>query len=269
MTRQAPPRVAVITQQDGAGARLEARLVAAGVRTWMAPVTAHEGVRDTRELDECLTILWRFDWLAMTSARAVEFVAQRPAWMEWVASGSRTPRVAAVGTQTAESLAAHGVREVLCPPRHGGAHLARAIIEAAGGSLLAQSVLWPRSSLARRDLASALAAAGATVIEPVAYRTVGRPLPDSHALIDAIRQGQVDAVTFLSPSSAEFLAAALGFESLSVLPGRTIVASIGPTTSKTLVRLGAPPVIESSSPSGDALAEALLAFWRQEHGVLS
>ncbi len=269
MRGKAAARVVVVTQSDGTGARLEARLAAAGVRIWKAPVLAYEPVGDTRELDECLAVLARFDWLAVTSARAVEIIAGRPAWREWVASRSGRPRVAAVGAQTAESLASRGVEHILRPRQHGGSHLAQAMIEAAGGILRDQSILWPRSNIARPEFRSALAAAGATVVDPVVYRTVGQPLPDREALVEAIRTGRIDAVTFLSPSSAELLSIALGFGSLSFLAGRTSVASIGPATSEALVRLGAPPAVEAWTPSGDGLAEALLTSWKPLHGVPS
>ncbi|HSD26719.1 MAG TPA: uroporphyrinogen-III synthase, partial [Vicinamibacteria bacterium] len=69
----------------------------------------------------------------------------------------------------------------------------------------------------------------------------------------------VDAVCFLSPSAAEGLAAALGSDDLAPLRGRCLVASLGPTTSEALARLGAPPDVEPVQASARSLAEALLA----------
>jgi uroporphyrinogen-III synthase len=66
-------------------------------------------------------------------------------------------------------------------------------------------------------------------------------------------------VCFLSPSAAEGLAAALGSDDLAALRGRCLVASLGPTTSDALARLGAPPDVEAAQVSARSLAAALLA----------
>jgi len=45
-----------------------------------------------------------------------------------------------------------------------------------------------------------------------------------------------------------------------VLAGRTVVASVGPTTSAALAKLGAPPTVEARDRTGGGLAAVLLSY---------
>jgi uroporphyrinogen-III synthase len=121
-------------------------------------------------------------------------------------------------------------------------------------------VLWPRSDIARRELPEALRAAGAEVIEPVAYRTVLPAGSRTEELARALLEGGVDAVAFLSPSSARNFAVMLGWADLRPLSRCAAVASIGPTTSETLRELGAAPDIESAARTAEDLARTLVAY---------
>ncbi len=149
----------------------------------------------------------------------------------------------------------------------GGAALARAIVAAEGGTLAGQRVLWPRSDRARPELRDALVSAQAIVLDPVAYRTAVVAPSDLAAFLDELRARRVDAVTFMSPSSAIGLASGTEDGTLSLLAGRTVVASIGPTTSAALVRLGAPPQVEAAESSASGLCSALLDHFAIHHGV--
>jgi uroporphyrinogen III methyltransferase/synthase len=151
-------RRVVVTESEGPGLTLAARLAEAGVEVRTVPVVVHAPAPDPRPLDDALARLHEFDWVVFTSARAVDAVCQRPAWLgaSW-ASASR-PRVAAVGPITRERLEARGVPVALCPPVPGGRPLADALVAAEGGTLANQTILWPRSDIARPELGDALRA---------------------------------------------------------------------------------------------------------------
>jgi uroporphyrinogen-III synthase len=259
-----PQKLVVITRDEGQGAPLSARLAAHGLVVFPLPTISIEPPPDVRPLDEALAGLSRYDWLAFTSAHAVESVCRRPAWPAAWRAAPR-PRVAVVGAATAAALEAHGVRTDLCPPEGGALALAAALLSTAAGRPL--RVLWPRSDIARPELRVALEAAGVGVVDPVAYRTgAGTPaqIGEFRRLLEG---GEVAAVCFLSPSSANNLAAALGRTDLRPLAGRTSVVSIGPTTSAALHSLGAPPDLEAGERSGQGLAEALIAHLLPREGV--
>jgi len=233
---------------------------------WL-PTTATLPPDDPRPLADAIGRLAEFDWLAFTSAHAVRASCEHPGWAAaWASAGEGRPRVAAVGEATAAALAGRGVRVDLVAVRGGARGLVEALL-AEDGTLAGRTVLWPRSDIARRDLPDGLVEAGASVADPVAYRTTPSTPDNLGDFRVALAQDRASAVCFLAPSAAEGLAAALGFEDLAPLRGRCLVASIGATTSEALARLGAPPDVEPPSPSAERLAESLLARLVPAQGV--
>jgi uroporphyrinogen-III synthase len=254
-------RRVVVTESEGPGLTLAAHLAAAGVDVRVVPVLTHAPAPDPRPLDAALSRLDTFDWVVFTSARAVDAVCERPAWpgVPW-APASR-PRVAAVGPITRERLEARGVPVALCPPVPGGRPLADALIAAEGGTLAHRTMLWPRSDIARPELGDALRAAGADLLAPVAYCTMAVTPPDVAEVVALIDAGEIDGVAFLSPSGASAFAAAMPGGTLAALSARTVVASVGPTTSAELAERGAPPAVEAATRTAGGLAAALLSYF--------
>jgi uroporphyrinogen-III synthase len=251
----------VVTEADGPGQTLAARLLEAGVDVRMLPVVAHTPAPDPAPLAAALERLPDYAWVAFTSARAVDAVCRAAAWRQWPWATATRPRVAAVGPVTRAALLRHGVPAVLAPASPGALALAQAIIGAEGGSLSGRTVFWPRSNIARLDLGDALRAADAELVAPVAYCTVSdRPANLADVMAD-LEAGRIDCVTFLSPSGAAGLAAVMPDGTLSALTGRTLVASVGPTTSSSLASLGAPATLQAASPTAGDLAAALLRYF--------
>jgi uroporphyrinogen-III synthase len=268
MTAVPGERVVIVTQDDRAGSRLSALLTSAGVRVRVVPVIRSEAVADLRLIDEALSRLSEFDWVAFTSARAADIVCARPAWRMFDWREAPRPRVAVVGPVTREAVERSGCRVALCPGDAGADALAAALVEAGGGDLTATAVLWPRSAIARPELRDTLLAAHARVVDPIAYTTTPVVPADLGEAVEAIQAGRVHAVTFLSPSAAESFAAAVGTAAFPALVGRTAVASVGPTTTAALVRLGAPPTVEAEDRTSGGLAAVLLSWFDSNKGDL-
>jgi len=249
----ARPLVA-LTRDDGPDGRLATALATRGLDPFAVPTIAIRPCADIAGLEAALAGLAHQDWLVFTSAHAVAAVVERTAWHGL--SGAR-PRIAAVGDATAARLRESGASPDLVADEPGARGLAAAM--ARGGSLDGVHVVWPRSDRARPELGERLRACGARVSELVAYRSepvAGPQLEEFQRLLSA---GAVAAIAFLSPSSATDLAAALGASDLGLLAGRTLVASIGPTTSAALRTLQAPPQIEAGRPALESLADAVAA----------
>lgn len=256
------PLVAV-TRDERADDGFSRMLVTLGAACLPLQTIAIRPARDAGPLTEALEALDRADWIVFTSAHAVDATCGHAAWQRsWRRRPGRT-RVAAVGKATAARLAERGVDVDLRPAIASAAGLVAALDERAGG-LRGRRVIWPRSDVARRELPDALAAAGATVIEPPAYRTVAVRPRGLAAFLRGLESGDVDAVAFLSPSSALGLAAALPGSTLAPLRGRTLVASIGPTTSAALAGLGAPADVEAAERTARSLAEAIVCAARRQ-----
>jgi uroporphyrinogen-III synthase len=247
----------VVTRDEHANDEFSRILSILGAEPRALQTIAIAPPKDLASLDAALGDLAKVDWIIFTSPNAVDAVCAHPGWRR---TWKRTPglvRIAAVGRATAARLSSQGVEVDLVPETASAAGLVTAL-RARAGSLTDTRILWPRSDIARRELPDALVAAGARVVDPPAYRTVAVRPRGLSGFVQALAGGGVDAVAFLSPSSALGLAAALTEGTLRPLAGRTAVASIGPTTSATLAKLGAPPDVEPKDRTARALAEAIV-----------
>lgn len=258
------PLVAVTRAEPTRGAFAVA-LERRGAAVLRVPVVSAAPADDPWPLEAALQSLDRFDWLVLTSGRAVSVLVGR-GLLERLERPGGPPRVAAVGPATAGALGALGIVPDLVAEEPGAAGLLRALADAYGGKLRGVRVLWPRSDVARPDLRDGLAAAGAVVSDPVAYRTVPAAAAELAPFLRLLAARRVAAVTFLSPSAAEGLSSGLD-GGLASLAGRALVASIGPTTSAALRALGAPPDVEAETRTADGLAEALMARLRAGAGL--
>ncbi|HVM63441.1 MAG TPA: uroporphyrinogen-III synthase, partial [Acidimicrobiales bacterium] len=168
-------------------------------------------------LREAAGRLGTYDWVVFTSANAVVrlFAAVRDA------RAFGPARVAAVGAQTAEALARHGVVADLVPERFVAEGLLDAFPDGSG------TVLLPRAEVARDVLPAGLEAKGWRVEVVDAYRTVPtRPTAEELEVA-----GGADAVMFSSSSTVQHFVAVAD----RVPP---VVACIGPVTARTAEAAG-------------------------------
>ena len=242
-------RVVVVTRDEPPRGPLSGRLEAEGARVLAWPTIALEPPRDPAPLERALGRIEEYDWLLLTSPRAVTAIVARIA---------RLPdrlRVAAVGAATAAAAAESGWRVDRVPDEFRGEALAAAF--AAAGDAAGARFLYPAADRAGDELPRALAALGARVERVEAYRIRTATL-DAAACLDAAERGGVDAVTFASPSAVEGLASALGEAALARLLDRAPAVVIGPTTERALARHGIRPGAVARPSTLDGLVEAVV-----------
>lgn len=176
-------------QQDGLGTLL-AEL---GAEVIFCPAIEIVPPLDWAPLDTALQSLPTYDWIVFTSRNAVEQFHSRLA-ARGVDQATVSPvRVAAVGPATRDALRDRGIRVDTVPETA----LADAIPDLLG-NVQDLRILLPRSDIARPELPAVLRAKGAIVDDVVAYRTISS---DAAALVDRVRGGGVDAITFASASA--------------------------------------------------------------------
>jgi uroporphyrinogen-III synthase len=113
--------------------------------------------------------------------------------------------------------------------------------------------LLARAERARDALPTGLSERGYEVDVLPIYRTVtAKPDP---AVIERVRRGEVDALTFTSSSTVTNLCDLLG----DVPEPQPLVASIGPVTSRTAKERGLRVDVEATEHTIDGLVEALLS----------
>jgi hydroxymethylbilane synthase len=213
----------VITRTRRQAQELADRLVSLGATPLCVPVISIVPVDDMRPLDRAIDSIGEFDWVVFTSQNGVEIF-----WQRWAALGKAPrdlshARIGAVGPATASALEIHGVTPDVVPDEFVGEEIAEAM-----GHVSGKRVLLPRAEIARKRLADILAERGAEVVDVPIYRTV--PLDIESAAFEQMKKG-VDALLFTSGSTVRnFLQAARSHDPKYEVPGRTVVACIGPVT---------------------------------------
>lgn len=238
----------MVTRRLGQSAALVRALRERGAEVLEVPAIDVAPPEDARAFDAALLHLERYDWVAFTSANAVQAVRDRLDALGLPPLTSRGPRIASVGPSTTDAVrGAFPEGAVGLEPE--GAFRAAGLVEAftrIGGDGV--RVLVPASSLARDDLPLGLRNAGFEVEVVEAYRTVEPP--DLASSVGRCLDEGFDAVTFASPSAVE------GFAGAAQSRARGLVAAvIGPSTEAAALAAG----FEVRAVAHPSTAEGLVA----------
>ena len=247
-------RVLVTRAEEQAG-ELMRRLHAAGAEALALPVIRTRPVADSGPLDAALAQLARYEALLFTSANAVRFLAERAAALGVPLSG---PRIFCVGPATAERAREAGLWVDLVPA---GRYDAEGLLEALRRvvPLAGRRFLLPRAEGAREVLPEGLRAAGAEVDAVAVYRTEAAPF-DAAALRARLAAGEIEALSFTSPSTVRHFLAALDGPARAAA-ARCAVVAIGAVTAEALRREGLAPSVVAERPGAEALVEALASHF--------
>lgn len=239
-------RTVVVTRAREQASELRTRLERLGAGVLELPAIAIEPVPFT------VPPLADYAWVVFTSVNGVHaFFTQglAPAGLDARALGG--VRVAAIGPGTAAAVAEHGITIDLVPDRF----VAEALLDAFPDPTRAGArVLLARAEQARDVLPEGLGARGYAVDVLPVYRTV-TTAPDP-AVLEQVRAGRFDAVTFTSSSTVRNFTDQAG-----PLPEPVpAVVSIGPVTSATARDLGLTVAAEAIEHTIDGLVDAVCAL---------
>lgn len=250
----------VVTRAPDQAGELTARLQELGAEVLLLPLVSFGDPEDTASLDAALGGLAEFDWVLLTSQNAARFFAKRLRSVgATIPPAAGRPQTAAVGPATARAAEEEGLTIAFVAGRHTGEALAGELTP----QLQGKRVLLPRSDRARPDLPTALRAAGAIVVDVIAYRTLV-PQPAESGVLDRIRNGAVDVIAFASPSAFHHFAEQLGADEMPRLTEKTAFAAIGPTTAQAIRAAGLDVAIEADESTAAGLAAAIAShFVRQ------
>lgn len=250
----------VVTRAPEQARELIVELEALGAEVLALPTVSFAPPEDWAPPDEALRALGRFDWVILTSQNAVRYFCQRCGELGVPLAGKAgKPQYAAVGPATARAAEDNGLRVIHTATGFRGADLAREMAQ----ELTGKCVLLPRSDRARPDLPAALRAAGADVVDVIAYRTLS-PAPADGRVMKRVREGAVDVLTFASPSAFHHLSEELGTERLRELAQSVAFAAIGPVTAHTIREVGLPVAIESAESTAGGLVKAMVGYFEKQ-----
>jgi uroporphyrinogen III methyltransferase/synthase len=244
-------RRVVVTRAREQASELRARLEGLGAEVIELPSIALEPVQFT------VPDLRRYAWLVFTSVNGVEAFFERGlARMGLDARALGPVRVAVIGPGTADALARRGITADLRPERF----VAESLLEAfPDPDPSGARVLLARAEQARDVLPDGLRARGYEVDVLAVYRTV-TVTPDA-AQLEAVRGGDVDAVTFTSSSTVRNFSEIVGsLPAPDTAADRTnpLVVSIGPVTSATARECGYRVDAEAEPHTIDGLVDAVV-----------
>jgi uroporphyrinogen-III synthase len=267
----------VVTRAAEQARELISRLEGFGAEVLLVPTVSFADPEDTVILDAALRSLDRIDWILFTSENAVKYFVRRARALGIAPGRSKGgTKVAAVGPATAAAASSEGLEVDYVAKRHNGEALAKEL----RAELTGKRILLPHSDLAKDDLTRLLGEFAGQVIEVVAYLTVapgsataapiGRirgteePVDRAAAALGRIRSGDVDVISFASPSAFRNFAELIGADAMRVLSESAKFAAIGPTTARAIREDGWNVAIESSESTSDGLGDAIAAFFERE-----
>jgi uroporphyrinogen III methyltransferase/synthase len=219
------------------------------------PTIAIKPMPTGEPVKEAIANLGRTALVIFASANAVDIFFQMLHESGADARALHASKLCAIGQETAESMATHGLRPELVTSEYTAEGLAKAL---EGWDLDGMRVLVPRAEVARDALPSLLAKRGAEVhILPV-YQAVC-PAEAGPALMKLFSAEGVDVVTFTSSSTVVNFVRAFAEDKLPAVLGDAMVACMGPVTADTARKLGLNVEIIAREYTTRGLAAAIAA----------
>ena len=217
---------ALVTRARSQASGLASGLTALGAEVVECPVIESKPVDDTRELDECLSDLRRFEWVAFASPNGVNQVFDRVRAMRKDARIFSTNMIAAVGPATVDALRCRGIAADLIPDTF----TAEGLVAAFQAIRVApKSAAVFRSDIGRETIPRGLKQLGTEVTEVVAYRTVASE--DSALIAQRAFEVGIDVTTFTSSSTVKNLVDLLRGDVTGI--NNSVVVCMGPVTART------------------------------------
>ena len=245
----------LVTRTRQQASDLSGRLTELGAEVLQAPTIQIVEPSDAQRnrFDEAIKDLGDFRAVVFTSSNAVDAFADK---LDEYGMDSRALaglHLSCIGASTAEALeAVLNVKADFVPKRSVSEQFVEELLKTS--DLAGERVLLPRADIARPVLPEKLKEAGCEVVEVVAYETkIVDSLPDG--VLQALREGTLDWVTFTSSSTARNLVELLGDE--AALLSNCKLASIGPKTSATMRELGLDIAVQATQHDIEGLVAAV------------
>jgi len=260
----------VVTRAPEQSAEFIGQLESLGAEVLSLPTITITEAENPAELNRAVSELDKFDWVIFTSRNAVKFLVRRMAALPISSDRANqlmvSPEVAVIGAATSAEALAAGFLSSYEGRESRGEVLGTELLEKVRG----KRVLMPRGDRADQTLPRLLRDGGAQVAEVIAYRTVA-PQSFDMKTVEAIRAGDVDAITFFSPSAYDNFVDEIGLETLDRQSRKIAIATIGPTTSKAVRRDDLPVAIEAPNASAASLCAAIADYFelRATRGMAS
>lgn len=252
-------KTVLVTRAREQASLLTSRLEALGAKCIEAPAIKVVDPDSYAPLDQAIDALSIYDWVIFTSTNGVEYFFERLRGKGLDSRKFAQAKIAAIGVSTANKLREYGLLADIVPVEF----RAEGIIDALEGDITkGMKILIPRAKEAREILPERLREMGADVTVVPAYQTIIGEA-DGLLLVEKLRAGEIDLVTFTSSSTVKNLLRLLGDDGTAIL-SKTVIACIGPITGKTCLDHGIEPEILAEDYTIAGLVEAIEKKFRTE-----
>jgi uroporphyrinogen III methyltransferase / synthase len=237
-----------ITQSKGFAIRLSSL----GAKPILIPTIATEENLSSPEVKKAIDRLGIFDFIIFSSAHGVDAFFKVLDNMKLDARSLGGKMIGVIGPMTGEALKSHGIKPDICASTFIAEGLLKELLSSS--NVKEKKFLLVRSDIGRTVLSEGLRNEGAYVEDTAFYITKIAEL-SSYSLIQ-IKKGALDIITFTSSSTVHCFFKQIDPDEI----GRnTIIASIGPQTSKTLLQYGITSFIEAEEYTTEGLVKAILS----------
>ena len=251
--------VVVTRAREQAGPFIDS-LEQAGARVIPFPTIEIGVPRGLKAIDGALGSIKDYDYIVFTSVNGVKAFISHLHRLQMDVRSLGGSTIAALGEMTAQVLREHLLFPKIVPTTFTSKHLAR---EFKGEELTGKRVLLFRSQIAHDLLPRQLRRMGADVREVSGY-TIRKPRVSTAQVKQLFKKGEIDLITFTSPSTFTNFVSLMGEKSAQQLLKNTRVAAIGPVTKNEIVQHGIRVAVTASSHTVPQLVEDIIAYYRSK-----
>ena len=246
----------LITRPKGEDTRFSQILEEYGAACAELPAIAIKPLSDYSQLDAAIKDISGFQWLIFSSRNGVRFFKQRLDCLNQNPETLKKIKIAAIGPRTTSALENLGLRVLLQPDKFCQEGLLKSFGKL---KLKSQNILIINALEARDVLAKGLEKMGAKVTVAPAYQTVARA--QEHKSTRKILK-DTDIITFTSSLAVKNFLAGFNKHSLKARFKNTLIASIGPITSRAIRTAGFKVNIEAKEYTLEGLTKAIVKYYK-------
>ncbi len=245
----------VVTRSRDQASDFSQKLVKLGAEVIEFPTIDIVEPDDFKPMDDEIEKLGENDWLIFTSVNGVDAFFNRIFDLGKDIRDLKGVQICAIGPATSKRITDLHLRVDCQPPKY----VAESIVEEFKklGDIKGKRFLTPRADIARSYLPDQLRAMGGEVFDIVAYKTVIAE-PRDLKIVDKIKNGEINVVTFTSSSTVRNFVEIIGKENVSAVNDNVKCASIGPITTDTAKELGVNISIEADEYTIPGLVDAVI-----------
>jgi uroporphyrinogen III methyltransferase/synthase len=251
-------KTVLITRRREQAAEFIAELERRGGKAVLLPMINIHDPRSWEECDRALQQITNYDALIFTSTNGVDRFFRRCVLRSVGIAALRRCDVYAVGTKTKEAVEEQGLTVKAIPEKFSSEGLAEYFT---GLNLNGRRFLYPRGDLGKADLIKSLIRQGAFVDPIVVYTTSGPDEVSAGLAYRRLVEGEIDVITFASPSAATNFVRLFPLEKMALMHKRTRIAVIGPTTLQCMKSLQVKVDIVARQATIDGLLDAIEEYY--------